>query len=148
VTDRIIARLASDGEAKLVRSLLETYGIPSTLSYDMPGLVYPLTVGEIRVAVPEGLGEEALSILAAHQGPVARPAGEIAVSALDALPFIVPFSEPLLAQRPADDEEEEEEEDDDDEWEDGGDDDDDDEIDDEDGGDDDDDDDDLFDDEE
>src|SRR5262249_44312958 len=39
--ETIIARFTNDGEAKLVRSLLETYGIPSTLTYDVPNLVYP-----------------------------------------------------------------------------------------------------------
>ena len=66
----IITTVWNDSEANLVRSLLESYGIPATVSSDVPHSVYPLTVdglGEIRISVAEDDREEAVRILQAHQ---------------------------------------------------------------------------------
>lgn len=66
----IISRLYNDSEANLVRTILESYGIPVTVSSDLTHTVYPLTVdglGEIRVWVPDESREEAEKILEAHR---------------------------------------------------------------------------------
>ena len=107
----MIARLTNDGEAKVIRSLLETYGIPSTLTYDVPNLVYPNNVGEIRLSVPAAMQDEALRILAAH-----RRTGPSASDPLAAAPVAFPLPVALAALRP--DEEEDDDGDDDDDWDD------------------------------
>ena len=66
----VISRVWNDSEANLVRSLLESYGIPVTVSSDLTHAVYPLTVdglGEIRISVPDEFREEATTILEAHR---------------------------------------------------------------------------------
>jgi hypothetical protein len=103
--------LTNDGEAKLVRSLLETYGIPASLAYDVPHLVYPNNVGEIRISVPLDLKDEALGILAAHREELAPPLAGACAAPPAAFPHPVP---PAAARLGVD----EEEEDDEDEWDD------------------------------
>ena len=111
MNDSVIARLTNDGEAKLIRSLLETYGIPSTINYDVSNIVYPINVGEIRVSVPEGLEDEAMGILQAHRSRIPGPK----VSALSASPSLpVPFPTPLSSRAEGDDEDEEDDDDDED----------------------------------
>lgn len=66
----VISRLWNDGEANLVRSLLESYGVPVTVSSDLTHSVYPITVdglGEIRISVPDEYRDEAVGILEAHR---------------------------------------------------------------------------------
>lgn len=66
----VLLRTTDDSEAELVRTLLESYGIPCSISSDIPHSVYPLTVdglGEIRISVPEEALEEAKTILEEHQ---------------------------------------------------------------------------------
>lgn len=66
----VLLRTTDDSEAELVRSLLESYGIPCNLSSDIPHSVYPLSVdglGEIRISVPEEAFEEAKTILEEHR---------------------------------------------------------------------------------
>jgi hypothetical protein len=98
----------------VVQSLLGTYGIPSTLTYDVPNLVYPNNVGEIRVAVPEGLENEALGILAAHRERT-DPQKD---AALGDAPAAFPLPAPPLAVHRLGDEAEEDDDDDEDEWDD------------------------------
>ena len=60
----------SDGEAEIVRHLLDEYGIPCRVVSDVPHTVLPVAVdglGEIRIFVPEGHAEEARDLLAAHR---------------------------------------------------------------------------------
>jgi hypothetical protein len=112
LNETIIARLTNDGEAKLIRSLLETYGIPSTLTYDVPNLVYPNNVGEIRIAVPVSMEAEALGILAAHREGIAPEESAAPAEPPASSPHLVLLATPRL------DDDEEEEEDDDEEWDD------------------------------
>jgi len=66
----VVSRLWGDSEASLVRSLLESYGIPVTVSSDLTHSLYPLTVdglGEVRILVPEEYAEDATRILEAHR---------------------------------------------------------------------------------
>ncbi len=65
----VLVRTWSDGEALLVRQLLESYGIPCQVVSDVPHAVFPLSVdglGEIRILVPEARAEEAGRLLADH----------------------------------------------------------------------------------
>lgn len=104
-----------------MRSLLETYGIPSTLSYDVPNLVYPNNVGEIRVSVPEGLGDEALRILAAHRTRAASPLDASSAEPPKSFPASAPLSARTNGEQEEEEEDDEDEEDDwDDDDEDGG----------------------------
>jgi len=57
---------ASYLEAQIIKSHLESEGIPVILSYESAGLVFGLTVdgvGQVKVMVPEHLAEEAGEIL-------------------------------------------------------------------------------------
>lgn len=57
---------ASYLEAQIIKSRLESEGIPALLQYEGIGLVYGITVdglGQTRVLVPEHLAEEAREIL-------------------------------------------------------------------------------------
>ncbi len=64
----IILRLNDPGEARVVCQLLESYGIPSSIvSHSLPQLVYPTTVGELLIAVPGDLREDALRIIETHR---------------------------------------------------------------------------------
>jgi hypothetical protein len=66
----VIHRCYSDAEAEMVRSLLESYGIPCNLQSDITHVAYPFTVdglGEVRILVPAPAADEARSILEAHR---------------------------------------------------------------------------------
>jgi hypothetical protein len=55
-------------QAELIKSKLETAGIPVLLDYESVGPVLGITVdglGEVRVMVPEELAEDARAVLAA-----------------------------------------------------------------------------------
>jgi len=57
---------ASYLEAEIIKSRLESEGIPAILQYEGIGLVYGITVdglGETKVLVPEHLAQEAREIL-------------------------------------------------------------------------------------
>jgi hypothetical protein len=52
--------------AQVIKSKLESAGIPALLDYESAGVVLGITVdglGEVRVMVPEGLAEEAQALL-------------------------------------------------------------------------------------
>jgi hypothetical protein len=54
-------------QAELIKSKLESAGIPALLDYESAGPVLGLTVngiGEVRVMVPEALAEDAQAVLA------------------------------------------------------------------------------------
>lgn len=64
----VVARFLNENEAALVRSLLESYDIPVTISSDhLVMAVYPMNVGEVRVSVPDEHRDEALQIIEAHR---------------------------------------------------------------------------------
>ena len=70
----VVIRLSNEREASVVRSLLESYGIPVSVSSNpFPQAVYPMTVGEISLSVPEEFHDEAVGIIEAH-----RAAGDTA----------------------------------------------------------------------
>lgn len=61
---------AGDEEAVIIRGLLESEGIMSSLSSDIPHTVVPLNVdglGAVRIAVAEEDAGRAREIIAAHQ---------------------------------------------------------------------------------
>lgn len=67
--NRILLRTWNDGEAMMVRQLLETYGIPCQVVSDVPHSVLPLTIdglGEIRILVPHARLRDARTVLADH----------------------------------------------------------------------------------
>jgi len=65
----LLMKTWSDGEAEIVRHLLESNDIPCQVISDITHSVYPVAVnglGEIRILVPEASLEEASAILADH----------------------------------------------------------------------------------
>src|ERR1044071_590500 len=69
----VVFRGASEIEARVVRGLLETHGIPSLLSSDVPRSIFPLAVdglGDVRVAVRPEDAEEAQRIIASYRTEV------------------------------------------------------------------------------
>lgn len=63
-------RLFSDGEAEIVRRLLDSYSIPCQVVSQITHALWPLTVdglGELRILVPPDRLEEAQQILAEHR---------------------------------------------------------------------------------
>jgi ribonuclease-3 len=66
----VIFRTHSDIEASIVRGLLETHGIPSMVSSDVPHSLFPLTVdglGEVRISVNEEDADEARRVIESHR---------------------------------------------------------------------------------
>jgi hypothetical protein len=61
-------------EAELLRNMLESFGIPSRVSYETMGRLYGITVdgmGEASLLVPEDRAKEAQDLLAEHFTPEA-----------------------------------------------------------------------------
>jgi ribonuclease-3 len=66
----VIFRTHSDIEAKIVRGLLESHGVMSVVSSDVPHSIFPLSVdglGEVRIAVHADEALEAQRIIDAHR---------------------------------------------------------------------------------
>jgi hypothetical protein len=66
----IVARAWTDGEASVIKSLLESYEIPCHYSSELPNRLYSVSaegLGQIRVFVPARLAEEAKRILDEHR---------------------------------------------------------------------------------
>ena len=66
----VIFRTHSDIEAQIVRGLLETHGIMSVMSSDVPHSVFPLSVdglGEVRLSVHHTEADDALRIIESHR---------------------------------------------------------------------------------
>jgi len=65
-----IAGVWTEAEASVIKSLLESCGIPCHYTSGLPGRLYPPPAespGPIRLYVPGPLAKEAESILAEHQ---------------------------------------------------------------------------------
>jgi hypothetical protein len=65
----LLMRTWSDGEAEMVRRLLEAYAIPCQVVSDVPHTVLPLSVdglGEVRILVARRNLESARALLADH----------------------------------------------------------------------------------
>ncbi len=74
----VIFRTHSDIEASIVRALLESHGVTSLMSSDIPHSVFPLSIdglGEVRLAVHRNDVSEALRIIEAHRVDV--PGGQL-----------------------------------------------------------------------
>lgn len=70
----VIFCAASDVEASIVRGLLETHGIPSVASSNVPHSVFPFNVsglGDIRVSVHEDDAGEARRVIESHRTELA-----------------------------------------------------------------------------
>jgi ribonuclease-3 len=66
----IIFRTHSDIEAQIVRGLLESHGVMSVISSDVPHSIFPLSVdglNEVRIAVHASEAQEAERIIEAHR---------------------------------------------------------------------------------
>jgi hypothetical protein len=66
----LLLQVWDDGEAEVVRRLLETYGIPCQVVSSISHRVFPLSVdglGEIRILVPSDRLHDAEAIVAEHR---------------------------------------------------------------------------------
>jgi ribonuclease III len=66
----VIFRTHSDIEARIVRGLLESHGVMSVISSDVPHAIFPLSIDgltEVRIAVHANEAEEAQRIIDAHR---------------------------------------------------------------------------------
>jgi ribonuclease III len=66
----VIFRTHSDIEAQIVRGLLESHGVMSVVSSDVPHSIFPLSVeglSEVRIAVHAAEAQEAQRIIEAHR---------------------------------------------------------------------------------
>jgi len=66
----VIFRTHSDIEAQIVRGLLESHGVMSVISSDVPHSIFPLSVdglSEVRIAVHAAEAQEAQRIIEAHR---------------------------------------------------------------------------------
>jgi len=71
----IIARAWVDGEASVIKSLLESYSIPCHYSSELPSRLYPNAtdgLGQIRIYVPASFAEEARRVLDEHRRNLAN----------------------------------------------------------------------------
>jgi ribonuclease-3 len=74
----VVFRSASDIEARVVRGLLETHGITSLLSSDLPRSIFPLAVEgirDIRISVRHEDADEARRIIDSHR--IETPGGRV-----------------------------------------------------------------------
>lgn len=66
----VVFRTPSDIEARVVRSLLESHGVPSIASSDLPQSLFPMAVeglADVRISVPAELADEALRLIVNHR---------------------------------------------------------------------------------
>ncbi len=79
-SDRHLLMTTQDeGEAEIVRGLLDAHGIPARVVSDIAHSVYPFTLdglGEIRVFVPAGSLDEAREVLSAYRSAATVPSPE------------------------------------------------------------------------
>ncbi len=69
----VVFRTASEIEARVVRGLLETHGIASLVSSDLPRSIFPLAVealGDIRISVRPEDADEARRVIDSHRTEV------------------------------------------------------------------------------
>jgi ribonuclease-3 len=70
---RVVFRTASEIEARVVRGLLETHGIASLVSSDLPRSIFPLAVeglGDVRISVRPEDADEATRVIESHRTEV------------------------------------------------------------------------------
>lgn len=66
----VVFRTASEIEARVVRGLLETHGIPSVVSSDLSRSVFPLAVeglGDVKISVRPDDADEARRVIESHR---------------------------------------------------------------------------------
>jgi len=66
----VVARVWTDSEASVIKSLLECYDIPCHYMTELPTRLYPHSaggLGHIRIFVPATLAEDARAILEEHR---------------------------------------------------------------------------------
>ena len=66
----VIARVWAESEALVIKSLLESYSIPSHFTSELPTRIYPVSaagVAQIRVFVAVEHAQDALDILEDHR---------------------------------------------------------------------------------
>jgi hypothetical protein len=66
----VIARVWAESEAFVIKSLLESYDIPSHFTSEMPTRIYPVSaegVAQIRIFVAAEHEQDALNILEEHR---------------------------------------------------------------------------------
>ena len=63
----VVFRTPSQSEAEVVRGLLETHGISALIATDLSRTAFPLTLNELRIAVPAEDGPQAKSIIDSHR---------------------------------------------------------------------------------
>ena len=66
----VIARAWADGEASVIKSLLESYNIPCHYSSELPNRLYSVDtegLGQIKIFVPASLAQAARQILEEHR---------------------------------------------------------------------------------
>ena len=69
-TFQLLLTTWDDGEAAMLRQLLEAAGIPCQVVSDVPHSVYPITVdglGEVRILVPARRLDEARAVIDDHR---------------------------------------------------------------------------------
>jgi hypothetical protein len=62
----VISKVQGQGIANVIKSHLESEGIPVFLQYESAGPIYGITldgIGEVRILVPKEFTEEALQII-------------------------------------------------------------------------------------
>ena len=67
----VIARVWREGEASVIKSMLEAYGIPSHYTSEMPARIYPVSaedVPRIRIFVTAAMADEARELLTGISG--------------------------------------------------------------------------------
>jgi len=72
----VIARVWREGEASVIKSLLEAYGIPSHYTSELPTRVYPVSsedVPRIRIFVPAAMADDARELLAGQCETTSEP---------------------------------------------------------------------------
>ncbi len=68
MTDLVVVfRTPSQSEAEVVRGLLEAHGIAAIIATDLSRTAFPLTLNELRLAVPAEDGEAAKRLIASHR---------------------------------------------------------------------------------
>jgi hypothetical protein len=70
-----IASCAGQMQAQVLKTKLETVGIPVLLEYESAGLVFGVTLdglGEVRVMVPADLEEEGMAVIQPEETPPAE----------------------------------------------------------------------------
>lgn len=67
----VVFRTPSQTEAEVVRGLLESHGISAIIGTDLSRTAFPLTLNELRIAVPAGDGDAAMRLIESHRDDTA-----------------------------------------------------------------------------